>query len=178
MQVPDHDTPRPALRDWRGLDGAAQAKATAALARLLTPKVTAPLPPSLRFAGGAAEAAAWMAARAAEARVLLAADRDGTVLGLLLLAPDEGAEGGAVLHLGYLLAEAAWGRGLAREMVQGLVLALAPGPAARLLGGVGRDNPASARVLRKCGFAEDAGLSDADTAIFARSVGGGGEGGA
>ncbi|MCX8954203.1 hypothetical protein OU790_12230, partial [Ruegeria sp. NA] len=40
----------------------------------------------------------------------------------------------------------------APELQQGLQDALAPGPVVRLIAGVGRDNPGSARVLEKTGF--------------------------
>lgn len=126
-------TARLRLRPWgpaRGIEG---------LERLLRPAVLAPLPPSLQER----DPARWIAARRAEAEVL-AIEADSALVGVALLA------GRDPVHLGYLLAEEAWGKGFASEAVAGLLAAL-PGESFRA--GVARDNPASGRVLVKAGFA-------------------------
>ena len=57
------------------------------------------------------------------------------------------------VRLGYLLAEQAWGRGLASELVGGFVCWYEANPAIRhLVAGVDQDNVASVRVLEKNGF--------------------------
>jgi ribosomal-protein-alanine N-acetyltransferase len=57
------------------------------------------------------------------------------------------------------------GKGYASELLVGLVLHV-PKTGLRLLGGVGRENPASAQVLRKTGFHVVQELSDTETEMF------------
>ena len=70
------------------------------------------------------------------------------------------------IHLGYLLGQSTRGRGYASALIAGLVSHV-PKTGFRLLGGVGRENPASAHVLRKTGFHVVPVLSDAETKMFA-----------
>ncbi len=167
------DTDRLSVRHWRGaLEGAARAELEADLAAILSPAVLAPLPPSLHWDGARESLPGWIEARAAESDVLLVTGREsGALLGLMILAPDPEAPEGPALHLGYLLAETAWGKGYASELVQGLVAARTGQGPLRLIGGVERSNPASARVLVKAGFAVDPALSDPGTEIYVRAVG-------
>lgn len=67
--------------------------------------------------------------------------------------------------LGNSLGQSAWGKGYASELLAGLVLHV-PKTGFRLLGGVGRENPASAHVLRKTGFQIVPELSDTETEMF------------
>ena len=69
-------------------------------------------------------------------------------------------------YLGYLLGQSTWGRGYASELLAGL-MSRVPKTGFRLLGGVGRENPASAHVMRKKGFHVVPELSDAETEMFA-----------
>lgn len=133
---------------------------------ILTPPVLMHLPPALDVAGRDLDA--WIDARAGESEVLLVRSRGvGALVGLMILATDQGASP-ATLHIGYLLAETAWGRGLGSELLEGLVSAVS-GPCV-LVGGVGRDNPASSRILEKAGFVEDETLSDTQTRILVRTI--------
>lgn len=164
------ETARLTARDWQ--PDLEEPKARAALARALAPLLTRPvlahLPPPLQLGTGPGALDAWISARAAESRVLRVDLAQGPLAGLLILAPDPEAPE-PTLHLGYLLGEAHWGRGLASELLAGLVAALeAQGPIT-LLGGVDRANPASARVLEKAGFRPDPALSTADTALYRRA---------
>lgn len=108
------------------------------LRAVLTPAVLAPLPPSLQET----DPETWIAERLAESDVF-AVVAEGRLIGVMLLAPLD------VPHLGYLLAEEAWGKGYATELVRGLARAM---PGGGLRAGVARDNPASIRVLEKAGF--------------------------
>lgn len=146
------ETKRLLVRAWKPSDHSIEAE----LKALLTPMVLAHLPPKLQVVSSPNE---WIRARAAESDVLLALQKnDRTLLGLVLLARIEND-----IHLGYLLAESAWGQGYATELVKGLRPALALGGAQRVVGSVGKDNPASARVLEKAGFREETGSSCEDT---------------
>lgn len=128
----EFDTARLTVRPWSPDHG------TDVLARILTPAVLAPLPPALHDL----DPDRWIAARLAESDVL-SVTAGGAVIGIVLIAPV------TPVHLGYLLAEEAWGQGYASELVQGLVRSL---PGQEIRAGVSRDNPASARVLEKAGF--------------------------
>ncbi|MHA3977002.1 GNAT family N-acetyltransferase [Halovulum sp. GXIMD14794] len=161
--VPDFFTVRLEVADWGPVlaNGEARRWLEAELAGVLTPAVLAPLPKALALDGAVGD---WIDARAAESRVMLVRDRDGgALLGLLILA--EAAPGEA--HLGYLLAERAWGRGVATELVRGLMAEAGP---VRWRAGVDAGNPASARVLEKCGFLPEARSPDGAT-MFVREGG-------
>lgn len=164
----DFETERLCVSHWGTLlrDPTRRAWLEACLADLLTPEVLKDLPPSMQLGTADHAIADWITERADESDVYLvrAGNRD-DVLGLLVLVSFEGA-GATHVHLGYLLAQNAWGRGYASELVQGLVVTAQNGPPCVLIGGVALDNPASARVLIKAGFARDAAQSLEDTDVF------------
>ena len=98
----------------------------------------------------------WIVARDAESPTLLVIDRPtGAAIGLIILFEDRAGGHAAVdLRLGYLLAESTWGAGYGTELVEGFVAwALDVDEIHTVSGGVATDNPASARVLLKNGFA-------------------------
>lgn len=137
---------------------------------VLSRAVVAHLPPPLHLNEQDAGVSAWVDARAKESDVLLVERRtDGTLIGLLLLAQEIGHDDIPTCHIGYLLAETAWGQGFASELVTGLVCAAKGGPM-RLVGGVGGSNPASARVLEKAGLVIAPELSGSDTDMYVRDI--------
>ena len=139
-----------------------------ALHEILTPAVTAHLPGALHLGQGARAASEWIDARDAESDVLtITAKADGRLIGLVILAPDPTE---AALHVGYLLAERVWGQGAASEVLTGFVASLRNAGPVRLVGGVDRDNPASARVLEKAGFALDPVLSTPHSALYGLDI--------
>jgi len=99
----------------------------------------------------------------------------------LFLAIDIGGEavGGVGIHvlndvkhrtaeIGYWLAEPFWGRGIATDAVRALVpVAFGRYDINRLQAGIFSTNPASMRVLEKCGFSREAVHKDA---IFKNGV--------
>ena len=151
------ETARLCLRDWQQdlSDPAARAALEADLAGVLSDRVLAPLPDSLRPEAGISH---WIAARQAESQVYLV-QVQGALAGLILLAQSSVREA----HLGYLFGEAHWGKGYASESVLGLLSALKNSGLRVIWAGVGRDNPASARVLEKAGFVQDTAQSGPDT---------------
>lgn len=173
-------TPRLMVRDARPSlgDMAARRSLEAALADLLTPGVLEHLPPPLQLEPGTRIGSdigcvtTWIDARAAESDVLLVDRRgDGALVGLMFVADGSGGADRPNCHIGYLLAETVWGQGLASELLIGFVASMATREPVRLIGGVDRANPASARVMEKAGFAIVPELSSPQTAIFARDVG-------
>jgi RimJ/RimL family protein N-acetyltransferase len=80
------------------------------------------------------------------------ARRDGQLIGMIGLQEDG--------DFGYMLAQDAWGQGFATEMGRALVAYADESPQwSSLKACVFEDNPASARVLEKLGFAEGAACS-------------------
>lgn len=172
MLVDHFVTERLSVRSWRPVienEGERQRLANC-LVDLLTPRVLKNLPPTLQLDSDA-DISAWIDARNQESEVLLVGQREtGVLLGLLILALEPEPDELLTLHIGYLLGEAVWGKGVASELLNGLLSALQPEAPIRLVGGVGKDNPASARVLEKAGFVVDATRSAEDMDHYVRTV--------
>lgn len=174
MNIPGFTTSRLSVRSWREvlIDPVSAASFEQALGALLSPQVLEHLPPSLQLSSGDGQAAGheaiadWFEARIEESEVLIAKADDGRLVGLVLLAPDTDQVELPSVHIGYLLSKSFWGQGMATELVTGLTSALNKRGPLRLIGGVGQDNGASAKVLRKAGFHKNDRLSSADTDIF------------
>ena len=120
---------------------------------ILTPPVTAALPGHWQGEYTAARAAEFVAERDSEGNTLMVIEQSShTLIGLLILFANSSGAGGREVRLGYLLAESAWGKGFATELVQGFVAWCKAAGGARIIAGVGHDNVASQRVLEKSGF--------------------------
>ena len=130
------------------------------LPELLTPDVIAHLPPFFDLTDQNIDQ--WIDARDAESDIYLIRET-GTdaIIALMFLTPPFNHD----VHLGYLLGQSIWGKGFASELLAGLVSHV-PKTGFRLLGGVGRENPASAHVLRKTGFQLVPEFSDTETEMF------------
>jgi len=121
---------------------------------LLTPEVTAYLPEHWRNRGPSGSAQSWIAERDQEGAILLVVTASThTPVGFLtLFESDDTAVGHQEIRLGYVLAESAWGQGLATELLAAFVDWSRQAGIRRLIAGVLPDNIASVRVLEKCGF--------------------------
>ncbi len=151
------DTERLTVRNWRydADDNWPSRELSAAVQQTLTPAVTSALPPGWQGPYTLERASSWIEEREAEGTVLRVTERGtGEAVGLLLLGEEALDDGSLEARLGYLLAESAWGRGFATELVTGFVEWCRTQSAVRsIAGGVDADNVASRRVLEKCGFA-------------------------
>lgn len=151
-----YTTDRLRVEEWHHLAERSGSDLVEVVGRVLTPSTTAALPPDWQGDFDRARAERWIETRDAESPTLLVSDRtSGDAVGLVILFEmiSEAAAQAVDVRLGYVLAESWWGRGLATELVEGLVRWAMSEPAVRSLsGGVAHDNPASARVLVKCGF--------------------------
>jgi len=102
------------------------------------------------------DARRFIAMAAGSANLLLAIEADGEAMGGIGIHPLNDVYR-KTAEIGYWLAEPYWGRGIATGAVRGVV------PAAferfeiiRLQAGIFSNNPASMRVLEKCGFFQEA----------------------
>ncbi|MEX3011287.1 GNAT family N-acetyltransferase [Hoeflea sp. TYP-13] len=143
-------------------------KFAAELSPLLEPRVLKYLPAPLQCDTGPGAVERWIAARHAESDVFtVRASQTSDLLGLLILAPFPEDDTNLTIHLGYLFAECAWGKGYATELITGLVQWSAGQPIQiRFLGGVERGNSASAAVLLKAGFEKTDALSSDEADIY------------
>lgn len=170
-QAQAFDTERLSVRHWQSVLSVPGTRAwlEGALAHILTPRVLDHLPPSLKLDPG--HLGSWIDARANESDVLLVRLRDdGPLIGMVFLAVDPEGMDARNVHIGYLLAEDAWGKGYATELLVGLVGAMRRVAGITLLGGVGKGNPASARVLEKAGFTPDPERSDHETDYYIHQI--------
>ena len=139
------------LRSATAIDGL-----PARLIEILSAEVTATLPPGWQDITTVERAEAWLNARLQEGEVLAVLTRgNGEAIGLLLLHVDDGPDGPEPydVRIGYLLARAWWGQGLATELISGFAdWCRAMGVVGRIIGVVERGNRASARVLERTGF--------------------------
>lgn len=121
---------------------------------MLTTRVTRALPAAWQGAYTVERAQEWIKERDREGATLIVVERSSRMpVGLLILfEEDQGGVGGAEVRLGYVLAESAWGKGLASELVHGFVEWCRQAAVAAIVGGVERDNVPSRRVLEKNGF--------------------------
>lgn len=145
------ETERLILRPFAGEDAAAVQNYVALwdIARMTT-RIPHPYPP-----GAAAE---WIASHAAmEAEggeaVFCICHEDRPIGATSLRRNIPHAEGPDTAEIGYWLAPAYWGRGLATESARALLAHAFDHPLlSALTSGHFQDNPASGRVLAKCGF--------------------------
>ena len=156
------ETERLSVAHWAETIAAPEARQRFAtqLPDLLTPDVIAHLPPIFDLTDQNINQ--WIDARDAESDIYLICEIGAdAIIGLMFLTPPFNND----IHLGYLFGQAAWGQGYASGLLAGLMLHV-PKTGFRLLGGVGRENPASAHVLRKTGFQIVPELSDTKTEMF------------
>lgn len=150
------ETPRLEVSEWHSAALPPGGGLAGVMAAMLTPAVTQSLPVAWRHDYSPDSARAWVRERDGESANLLAIDRDsGEPVGLMIVfEPETGERFDQVeIRLGYFLAESAWGRGLASELVEGFVSWCRSQPSIKsITGGVEADNIASAQVLTKNGF--------------------------
>ena len=151
------ETDRLSVVEWHSRAGFSQSEQDLArvVTAIMTEPVTRSLPPDWQGPYDIDRAENWIAERDQEGPTLLVVERaTGEAIGLVILFEFEADHlSGVDVRLGYMLAESAWGTGLASELIAGFVdWCRSRGRIRSLAGGVASDNPASARVLEKNGF--------------------------
>jgi RimJ/RimL family protein N-acetyltransferase len=129
---------------------------------LMTPGVTRSLPEPWQGEYTLKRAREWVQERDIESTTLLIVDRSSRMpIGLVILfEEDHEGDGRIRVRLGYMLMESMWGKGIASELIQGLVKWCRNAGVASIVGGVERENLASRRVLEKNGFILKSGIRD------------------
>ena len=150
------ETERLTVKDWQAHPRNPREEDLAeVVVSVMTAPVTRSLPTEWQGHYDAHRAAKWVAARNSEGPTLLAVDRSsGQVVGLVILFEAIAECGNGVdVRLGYVLAESAWGQGLASELIEGFVKWCRSRAEIRsLVGGVAKTSAASVRILQKNGF--------------------------
>jgi ribosomal-protein-alanine N-acetyltransferase len=149
-------TRRLVVGEWHELSDRYQLDLLEVVGDILTPTTTAELPPHWQGAYPRERAAAWIEARDDVSPSLLVVEhRTARAIGMLILfeTTAEHEAGQTEIRVGYVLAESAWGRGIASELVGGLAAWGRSRPSiASMAAGVADHHHASARVLVKNGF--------------------------
>ena len=147
-----YSTERLLVCEWRSTspDDWNQEELAVVVKNILTPKVTQSLPPAWQGNYTSERASSWIEERDDEATTLLVIEKSTrTAIGFIILF---NCTDGRDIRLGYLLAEIAWGKGLASELIGGFVEWCKKNAISSVTGGVESDNNASKRVLEKNGF--------------------------
>lgn len=157
-------TSRLLVKEWHSLTSkdVEDQDLASVIANMLTAPVTRSLPPGWQGPYTMERAGEWIKERDREGTALLVVELvERKAVGLVILFESAGVNaGGAELRLGYLLAESAWGKGLATELLLGFVEWCKQNNVASVVGGVERKNIASRRVLEKGGFLRGASAGD------------------
>ncbi|PIB16913.1 GNAT family N-acetyltransferase [Vibrio rotiferianus] len=127
--------------------------------QILTPAVVENLPPYFHEISSSEQARIWLERMLSESRLLQVEDEGQKLIGFLFAY----VENDEYAHIGYLLAEEYWGRGLANELLQGFIYEVEKSESwLKLIGGVDQSNIASVKLLKKLGFiaqpAKDSGV--------------------
>lgn len=130
---------------------------------ILTPSVVESLPPYFHGIKSKADAEAWFERMISESRLLLVKlIGEDYVIGFVFTFVEKGRDA----HIGYLLGEQYWGKGLASELLQGFIEQAGKTESwLKLIGGVNRSNQASAKLLQKLGFVKQLG-SDREVVFY------------
>lgn len=116
---------------------------------ILSESVVANLPPHFHGITNNEQARAWLDLMLSESRLFVVKSKAGIFIGFIFISDGDALE----KHIGYLLAEAYWGKGLAYELLESfLKYAKQVGVWQVLIGGVDKHNIASAKLLLKLGF--------------------------
>ncbi|MFV2051905.1 GNAT family N-acetyltransferase [Aliiroseovarius sp. YM-037] len=173
MPINDFETERLSVRHWSSSlkDDVKRRDLLAALENMLTPKILKELPPSMQVDDTPTAVSEWVDARAEESDVyVVSVTPKGDLCGLLILVKELESAAVPTIHMGYLFAEQAWGNGYATEVIEGVLQAASDAAPLCFVGGVTKENGASAHILRKLGFALQPELSTGDTDIFSKTV--------
>ncbi len=143
-------TVRISVRNWQSLEKFVTEKQSLAesVLKILTPNVTKSLPDDWQGIATIEEAQNWINERKEDSNFFaVQLSKTSEIVGFLFLYGEQD------LRLGYLLAESFWGKGLASELIKGLVeWCKSEKNINSISGGVEKENIGSIKVLEKNGF--------------------------
>ena len=121
-----------------------------AITKTLTPTVVENLPPYFHDIVTIEDAKHWLDKMLDESRLLLVKEQSSNeIIGFLFISNSDYSEA----HIGYLLSEKHWGKGLATELLSGFIeMAARLKQWKKLVGGVDVTNKASSKLLTRLGF--------------------------
>jgi len=121
-----------------------------AVIALLTPTVTAYLPPYFSHIDTISSAKKWIETMISESRLLMVKHtHTNTIIGFIFIVINNDRDA----HIGYLLGEEYWGKGYASELLKGFIdLMTHENKTKRLIAGVATNNITSCNLLKKLGF--------------------------
>lgn len=158
-------TKRLIVEEWHKLEreGRLRTELPLVVRTIMTPAVTASLPVSWQGPYTRRRAQNWIEERDGEGTTLLVVERStAEPVGLLVLFEGDSLN----LRIGYMLAETAWGKGFATELIHGLVGWCRDARKRTIVAGVAAGNLASQRVLTKCAFSPSPGEQDSAERFF------------
>ena len=118
---------------------------------ILTPLVVENLPPYFHGITSCELARVWLDRMLSESRLLQVKSEAQELIGFLFAYVENESDA----HIGYLLNEKYWGKGLASELLKSFIEEVVnTEPWLKLVGGVETSNVASANLLKKLGFIE------------------------
>ncbi|MCG9730878.1 GNAT family N-acetyltransferase [Shewanella sp. Isolate13] len=118
---------------------------------ILTPLVVENLPPYFHGINSCELAGAWFDRMLLESRLLQVKSETDELIGFLFAYVENESDA----HIGYILTEEYWGKGLASELLQSFIEEVAKIESwSKLVGGVETSNVASVNLLKKLGFVE------------------------
>ena len=124
--------------------------------RILTPEVVSQLPPYFSDIDSRESAQTWFERMLDESLLFLVYQTElQQLIGFSFIYLEQTDEGQKNAHLGYLLAQASWGKGFASELVSHLIAHIKTRDLAdTLIAGVDESNLASIALLKKLGFSQ------------------------
>lgn len=119
--------------------------------KILTPLVVKNLPPYFHGITSSELAGIWFDRMLLDSQLLQVKSEVHQLIGFLFAYVENESDA----HIGYLLTEKFWGKGLASELLQSFIVEVAKVESwSKLIGGVDVSNDASANLLKKLGFVE------------------------
>ena len=139
---------------WHAVAQRAGLDLAGVIVELLTDRTTVALPESWQGNYTLDRAKAWIEERDAESPTLLVMEAaSASPVGLVVLAELPRDDSTVDVRIGYVIAEASWGRGFATELLSGLIDWMRTEPSVHTMtGGVDLTNHASVRVMVNNGF--------------------------
>lgn len=148
----DYETDRLSIREWHFIpsDDWKHQALEIIVKNILTPSVMRDLPRAWQGQYTLERAREWIEERGDEGTILIVVEKSTQhPIGFIILFE---SNGGKDLRLGYLLAESAWGKGFATELIQGFAKWCECNGVVSVTSGVATTNKASIRVLEKNHF--------------------------